>query len=73
MYTSRELIMALRKGECKFSKENDRSLRIIPCREDEPVYCDESSDPKGPFSYFYTTVFKRILLRLSPAQLHPNN
>ena len=80
--------MALRKNECKFDKENDRSLKIISCREDEPAYCDESSDPEGPFCYFYATVFKRILLRLpllnfekellteinvAPAQLHSNS
>jgi len=88
MYTSCDIIVALRKNERKFAKENDRSVRIIPCREDEPVCCDESSDPEGPFCYFYATVFKRILLRLplfnfekellteinvAPAQLHPNN
>ena len=64
IYPSRELIVALRKNKCFFGKEKYRAIRLIPCREDELVYCDESSDPGGPFYYFYATVFKRILLHL---------
>jgi len=56
--------MVLRKNECKSGKENDKSLRIVSCTEDEPVCCDKSLDPHGPFCYFYNTIFKRILLRL---------
>jgi len=41
--------MALRENECNFGKENDRSLSIISCKEDEAVCCDKSSDPEGPF------------------------
>jgi len=52
------------------------------------VCCDESSDPDGPFCFFYTTFFKKVLLRLplsifekelltelnvAPAQLHLNS
>jgi len=36
----------------------------VPCREDELVCCDESSDPNGPFFYFYTTIFKKVFLGL---------
>jgi len=62
-YTSHELIVILRKSKCHFGREDDR-LRIIPCREDELVCYDESWDPKGPFYFFYTTVFKKVLLHL---------
>ena len=66
----------------------DDRLNIVPCREDEPICDDESSDPKGAFCFFYITVFKKVLLRLpltsfekelltelnvAPAQLHPNS
>ena len=86
-YTSHELIIILRKSKCHFGKEDDR-LRIVPCRVDELVCCDESSNPEGPFCFFYATVFKKVLLRLplsifqkelltelnvAPAQLHPNS
>jgi len=43
-YTSHEHIVTLRKNDCHFGKEDDR-LKIVPCREDELVCCDESSDP----------------------------
>ena len=39
-------------------------LKLVPCKEDEPICCNESSDPDGPFCYFYTTVFKNVLLHL---------
>jgi len=58
-YTSRESVVALRKSGCHFGKEHDRFLRITPCREDEPVCCDESSNPVGPLCYFYVTIFKK--------------
>jgi len=50
MYTSRELIVALRKSKCFFGKENDRAIRLIPYQESEPVCCDELSDLEGPFA-----------------------
>jgi len=77
-----------RPKKCIFGRENDRGLKLVPCREDEPICCDESLDPDGPFCYFYTTIFKKVLLRLplynlekaliteinvAPAQLHPNS
>jgi len=62
-YISREIVVALRKNGCHFGKDDDR-LKIVSCREDEPICCDESLDPKGPFCFFYTTVFKKVLLRL---------
>jgi len=86
-YTSSKSIVALRKKKCRLGKDNDR-VQIVPCGEDEPVCCDESSDPNGPFCFFYATVFKNFLLRLpltifekelltelnvASAQLHPNS
>ena len=92
VYTSSEKIVLYMKSErpkkCILGRENDRGLRVVPCREDELVCCDDSSDPNGPFCYFYTIVFKKVPLRLplynfekellteinvAPAQLHPNS
>ena len=92
IYTSLEEIVLYMKSErpkkCIFSGKNDRGLKLVPCREDEPICCDESSDQDGPFCYFYTTVFKKVLLRLplynfkkellteiniASSQLHPNS
>ena len=76
------------KKKCLFSREDDKFVKVVPCRVDEPVCCDESSDPNGPFCFFYSTVFKKLLLRLplyhferallteiniAPTQLHPNS
>jgi len=86
-YTSPEFIVTLRKSGCHFDKEDNR-VRVVLCREDELVCCDESSDPEGPFYFFYATVLKKkspfappltifekeLLTELNvvPAQLHPN-
>ena len=92
MCTSHEQIVLYMKSQrpkkCIFGRKNDRGLKLVPCREDESICCDESSDPDGPFCYFYTTVFKNVLLHLplynfekallteinvAPAQLHLNS
>ena len=77
-----------RSKKCTLGRENDRSIKLGPCREDEPICCDESSNPNGPFCYFYTTVLKKFILRLplynfekellteinvASTQLHPNS
>jgi len=66
IYTSSEQIMLYMKSElpkkCVLGRENDRGLKLVLCREDEPVCSDESSDLDGPFCYFYTTVFKKFIL-----------
>ena len=68
IYTSHEQIVIYMKNErpkkCIFGGENDRALKLVPYREDKPVYFDESSDPDGPFCYSYTTVFKKFLICL---------
>ena len=71
-----------------FGREHDRLIRIVPCGEGEPVCSDESTDPEGPFCFFYSTLFQIILLCLPlfsferallteinvvPAELHPNS
>jgi len=71
-----------------FGKEHDKFVKVMPCGKGEPVCTDESSDPEGPFYFIYSTVFKRLKLRLpltgfdralltevnvAPTQLHPNN
>jgi len=92
-YTNREKIFLFRKSEhlkkkCLFGREDDKYVKVVSCRVDEPICCDESSDPEGLFCYFYSTIFKKVLLRLplyhferallneintAPAQLHPNS
>jgi len=74
--------------KCIFDREDDKYVRVEPCREGELLCCDDLSDPEGPFCFFYATIFKRVLFRLplynferallteinvAPAQLHPNS
>jgi len=61
--TSSSRIVTLRKNDCPFGRENDR-IHVVPCREDEPICCDESSNPGKPLFFFYVTVFKKVSLRL---------
>jgi len=68
-FTTREKIVLYTKSEhpkkkCLFGREDDRFVRVVPCRVDELVCCDEASDPDGPFYFFYSTIFKKLLLRL---------
>jgi len=94
-FTSSKTIVDYRKAEHKkhpkrtmFGREHDRLIRIVPCGEGEPVCSDESTDPEGPFCFFYSTLFQIILLCLPlfsferallteinvvPAELHPNS
>ena len=58
-----------KKGEssekyCIFGKEHDRFVKVLPCREGEPVWISESSDPEDPFFFMYSIIFKRLKLRL---------
>ena len=91
--TSFESIAKYKKGEtCSksrvFGKEHDKFVKVMPCGKGEPVCADESSDPEGPFYFIYSTILKRIKLRLpltgferalltevnvAPTQLHLNN
>jgi len=73
---------------CIFEKEHDRFVKVLPCREGVPVCADDRADPKEHFFFAYSTIFKRLKLRLpftgferalltevnvALAQLHPNN
>jgi len=91
--TSFKDIKAYKDGEsseklCIFVKEHDKFVKVLPYREGEPVCIDESADPEDPFFFMYSTVFKRLKLRLpligfkrvlltevnvAPAQLHPTS
>jgi len=69
-FTTREKIVLYRNNEqhpkkkCLFGREDDRFVKVVPCRVDKPVRCDEASDPNDPFCFFYSTVFKKLILRL---------
>jgi len=87
-YTTHRRLRELRENGCTMSKRHDGHVKTVECREGEPICCDESSDPEGPFCFFYATFFKKVLLHLplsifkkelltelnvTPAQLHPNS
>ena len=71
-----------------FGKELDAYLKVLPCKRGVLVCADDRVDPIEPFFFMYTTVFKRLKLRLpfmglehalltevnvAPTQLHPNS
>jgi len=71
-----------------FGKDHDKFVRIVACREGKSICSDEASDPEGPFCFIYSTIFRRLGLRLpltpfertllievnvAPAQLHLNS
>jgi len=68
-FTTHAKIVLYRKSEhpkkkCLFGREDDKFVKVAPCRAYEPICCDEASDPDGPFCFFYSIVFKKLLLRL---------
>jgi len=92
-FTTRESLVPYRKSEsCHksriFGREHDKFVKVMPCKVNEPVCCDESSDSEGSLCFIYFTIFKKLFLRLpfacferallteinvSPAQLHLNS
>ena len=91
--TSFEDIRTYKEGEADekfrvFGRELDIYVKVLPCKEGEPVCVDDRASPNEPFFFMYATVFKRLKLHLSftgferallteinvvPAQLHPNS
>ena len=81
----------LRKGDqpdLSFHKEHDSKVAVLPCFPGEPVCADDKGSNGELFCFIYTTVFKKVKLRLpftrferelltelniAPAQLHPNS
>ena len=81
----------LRKGyqpDLSFHKEHHSKVVVLPCFPGEPVCADDKGSNGELFCFIYTTVFKKVKLRLpftrferelltelniAPAQLHPNS
>jgi len=77
--------------DCKgrvFERESDAYVSVRPCAKGEPMCTDDRANEGKPFFFLYSTVFKRIKLRLphtgfkrallteinvTPPQLHPNS
>jgi len=62
-YTIHLRIRELRES-MTLSKKDQGLVKVVACREDEPICSDESSDHDGPFCFFYATFFKKVILRL---------
>jgi len=63
-YTTHLHLRELKDNGCFMSKRYKGHVKTVECREGEPICCDESSDPEGLLCFFYTTFFKKVLLRL---------
>ena len=76
-FTTSASIITYRKSEypknnCLFCKEHDKFVKVVPCREHEPVCCDESSHPEGSFCFIYSTISKNFSFVLpSPVLREP--
>jgi len=64
VYTTRLKIRELRESGGGLNKKDESLVKVVVCREGELVCCDESSNPGGPFLFFYATFFTKVLLRL---------
>lgn len=67
--TSFEDIRAYKEGEVDekfhvFGREHDVYVKVLPCKEGEPVCINDRANPKEPFFFMHATVFKRLKLRL---------
>jgi len=61
IYTSRLRIRELRELGV-LSKKHENLVKVVACREGEPICSEDSSDPGGPFCFFYATFFTKVLL-----------
>jgi len=48
-YTTYLCLRELGENECSMSKRYEGNVKIVECREGEPICCDESSDSSGPY------------------------
>ena len=92
--TSNKDVITYREGEadekhCVFGREHDVYMSVQPCGKGEPMCADDRANPtEEPFFFMYSTIFKRVKLRLpftgferalltevnvAPAELHPNS
>jgi len=46
-----------------FGRDNNLYVKVLPCREGEPVCVDDRADLEKPFFFMYSTIFKQIKLR----------
>ena len=65
-YTNRLRIRELRESVA-LSKKEQGLVKVVACREDEPICSDESSNADGPFCFSYATFF----LKKSPSLFTP--
>jgi len=47
-----------------FGRESDAYVSVLPCTKGEPMCPDDRTNDGEPFFFLYSTVFKRIKLRL---------
>ena len=47
-----------------FGRESDTHVSVRPCAKGEPVCADDRANDGAPFFFLYSTIFKRIKLRL---------
>ena len=84
-------VLRLKKGDelhQSFHKEQDEKMTVLPCPSVLPVCADDKASNDGPFCFVYTTLFKKVKLRvpftrferelltelnIAAAQLHPNS
>jgi len=59
VYTNRLKIRELRESG-SLSKTYEHLVKVVVCGEHEPVCCDESFNPVGPFCFFYTTILPKL-------------
>jgi len=63
IFTTRLEIRELRESGA-LTKRDENSVKVVVCRESEPICSDESSNPDGPLCFFYATFFTKVLLHL---------
>jgi len=68
--TSNQDVIAYKEAKadekCRvFRREHDAYVSVLPCDKGELVCVEDCANPaKGPFFFMYSTIFKRVKLRL---------